>query len=235
MKVAYFNWDFPPALGGMAEVANTLAETMAKDQAISQVAVVALKNSNPRRVVREKLTINALASGSLFGMFVSVIKYAWRYRKFDVFHSTDLFPVGFFVLLIGKYFLGKKVIINVYGTDALANKGLTVTRKIKSWILKNADKVIVVSKSSQKQISASYNMAANKFEVVYVGINNGLIIGQPKKIRENLGLSEDDFVVLTVGRLIKRKGIDDLIKAIDLADDPAIKLLIVGDGLRKRN
>ena len=51
-------------------------------------------------------------------------------------------------------------------------------------------------------------------------------------IRENLGLSEDDFVIGTVARLAQHKGHDDLLDALaeDLRKNPNWKLLWVGDG-----
>ena len=49
-----------------------------------------------------------------------------------------------------------------------------------------------------------------------------------KKIRKKLGLQEDDFVVLYVGRLIQVKGILELMQAVLSIDDKHIKLLGVG-------
>ena len=49
-----------------------------------------------------------------------------------------------------------------------------------------------------------------------------------KKIRKKLGLQEDDFVVLYVGRLIQVKGILELMQAVLSIDDKHIRLLGVG-------
>jgi glycosyltransferase involved in cell wall biosynthesis len=48
-------------------------------------------------------------------------------------------------------------------------------------------------------------------------------------------LEPNDFIILSVGRLIKRKGFDDLIKAVALINDPAVKLMIVGEGEERNN
>ena len=49
-----------------------------------------------------------------------------------------------------------------------------------------------------------------------------------RELREKLGLKEDDFVVLFVGRMIQVKGVLELIQAVLAIQDPHIKLLCIG-------
>lgn len=51
---------------------------------------------------------------------------------------------------------------------------------------------------------------------------------EKKEIRNGLGLSENDFVILFVGRILQVKGILELMHAITEIDDEKVKLLIVG-------
>ena len=51
---------------------------------------------------------------------------------------------------------------------------------------------------------------------------------QKRKIRKKLGLSETDFVVLYVGRIMEIKGVLELMRAVIGLEDPHIKLLIMG-------
>lgn len=51
---------------------------------------------------------------------------------------------------------------------------------------------------------------------------------QKSALRERLGLSEEDFVVLYVGRIMKIKGVLELIQAVTELEDPHVKLLILG-------
>ena len=51
---------------------------------------------------------------------------------------------------------------------------------------------------------------------------------QKRKIRKKLGLSEDDFIVLYVGRIMEIKGVLELMQAVTSLEDPHIKLLIMG-------
>jgi len=49
-----------------------------------------------------------------------------------------------------------------------------------------------------------------------------------KSIRDKLGFDKDDFVVLFCGRLIKEKGVLELIKAVKGINNNKIKLLLIG-------
>lgn len=49
-------------------------------------------------------------------------------------------------------------------------------------------------------------------------------------LKEKLRIDSKDKVVITVSRLVSKNGIDDLIKAISILNEPNVKLLIVGNG-----
>ena len=49
-------------------------------------------------------------------------------------------------------------------------------------------------------------------------------------MRARLGLAESDFVLLYLGRLAQEKNVEELLGFLQGADDPRVKLLLVGDG-----
>lgn len=51
---------------------------------------------------------------------------------------------------------------------------------------------------------------------------------QKRALRKRLGLSEEDFVVLYVGRIMQMKGVLELIQAVTELEDGHVKLLILG-------
>jgi len=52
--------------------------------------------------------------------------------------------------------------------------------------------------------------------------------GEKRELRESLGFSEHDFVIMFTGRIIREKGVKELIQAINLLEDRSIALLIIG-------
>ena len=58
--------------------------------------------------------------------------------------------------------------------------------------------------------------------------NKELSSKERNNIRKKIGLNKDDFVVMFCGRLIKEKGVLELVKAIKQIENENIKLMIVG-------
>ena len=58
--------------------------------------------------------------------------------------------------------------------------------------------------------------------------NKPVSVDEKNKVRKRLGLSEDDFVILFVGRIIQVKGILELMHAITGINNEKVKLLVVG-------
>jgi len=77
-------------------------------------------------------------------------------------------------------------------------------------------------------------MGAKKGEIVPNGVDiNKFKKVNSKDLREKLDIKEDEKVILTVSRLVKKNGIDDLIKAGQYLDFP-FKILIAGSGEQEK-
>lgn len=120
---------------------------------------------------------------------------------------------------------GRKVILHLHN-DYLSKD----TKKNRS-ILNQADKVVTVSNYIEKQLKW-YNQS-NKIITLYNGIDTLNFkksdnILEIKKSRRQLGLSENDYIIMYSGRITKNKGIDKLIEAVTKIEDSNVKLLVVG-------
>jgi len=84
------------------------------------------------------------------------------------------------------------------------------------------------------EVSQIFNLPAQKLDAV----NNGIDLEKFKQnldregVRSGFGISSDDEVVLSVGRLTPQKGLEYLIRAIPIVASrhPKVRLLVVGDG-----
>ena len=103
------------------------------------------------------------------------------------------------------------------------------------WAARRCHKLVCVADAMRDQALAKEIGRTDQFVTIYSGME-GKKYQNPdlssKEIREALGLSSDDFVVGTVSRLAQHKGHDDVLVALgkELRNDPAMKLLWVGDG-----
>lgn len=108
----------------------------------------------------------------------------------------------------------------------LLNKDMRRSREIYSCL----SKVITVSNFIKGRIETLGTSIP--VETVYNGIELERFQIKPDTPiirRKDLGLKEDDFVVVYSGRLTKEKGIKELLQAfLSLKDHPSIKLLVIG-------
>lgn len=101
-------------------------------------------------------------------------------------------------------------------------------------VLKEADKIIVVSKATKNYV-LSLGADPEKIEVLKNGVD--LVRFRPlttvkDEMRKKLGISRDAIVVLTVRRLVFKNGIDTLLESAEIAikKNPKLVFVIVGKG-----
>ncbi|MDP3740939.1 MAG: glycosyltransferase family 4 protein [bacterium] len=235
MKICYLNSGYLPDRGGVATFAGSLGYAMSQQADVDQVKVIGFNNSKPRAEHLRNLEIITFGRVGLLKMSWLVFKHVLKARNFEVFHATNLFPVGTLVLLFAKYFFGKKVFVTIYGTEIMSTLQSGRVRFLRKWTMRLCDKVLALSNSTANLARSAYGLNPGQVKVVYPGVDDKLFDGPRIDVRAHYGFQSQDFVVLTVGQLIKRKGVDDIIKAIGKISDPSVKLLIVGKGKEETN
>ncbi len=235
MKIGYFNSGYLPDRGGVATFAGGLAGHMAVDPRVEAVKVVAFKNSQPRHEIRGKLEVFAFAGTGIWSMLWLTAKYIHRFRHFEVFHASNIFPVGFFVIVFAKLVFRKKVFLTLHGTDVATRQGSALVKWAKRYTLRKVDLALANSRSTMALATARQRVEAKQFAVIYPGVDDPSDSESKADVRKQYHLGPDEFVVLCVGQLIRRKGIDDLIRAVSKLSDSKIKLLIVGKGPEAEN
>ena len=111
----------------------------------------------------------------------------------------------------------------------LGNDLLNSTTKHNELIFNNLRKILTCSNFVREKVSTIRR--DDKIQTLYNGINIKTFSSknEQKKKRTDIGLSEDDFVMVYTGRLNKEKGVSELIDAMLLLQDkPNIKLMIIG-------
>ncbi|TVQ54748.1 MAG: glycosyltransferase family 1 protein [Phycisphaerales bacterium] len=96
-------------------------------------------------------------------------------------------------------------------------------------------KIVCVAEAMREQFLAATVGRPEQYTVVYSGMNVEPFLNpqhEQQPVRQEIGLSSDDFVVGTIARLAELKGHDDLLDALRpvFVARPNLKLLWVGDG-----
>lgn len=99
-------------------------------------------------------------------------------------------------------------------------------------------KVIAISELVKKNIIENYRVDERDIEVIYNGVDLERFNPENKKlyseeIRERFSIGKDEFVVLFVGSGFERKGVEYLLRAVELIPEP-VTVLIVGKGSEKK-
>lgn len=164
-------------------------------------------------------------------MTIATIRLVGRVRP-DVVHAHWVLPQGFMALIARKIH-GTPVIVSAHGGDAFALKSELLVMA-KRFCLRRSD----AWTSNTRLTSGAFGSPGSLPEpkIVPMGVDVEMFAaGDGATLRAEL--PEDHYLILFVGRLVEKKGVDDLIKAFALLPDElrsTTALWIVGTGERER-
>jgi len=189
-----------------------------------------IQNISSDKYLNSKFKINVFSSfvdGNIVIRFLySIFKFSYFiliFNRYDVFHIHVASYGSFFrkkLYIDTLRFFKKNIILHLHGATFLEFFDNSSKQKIINNTFKKANKVIVLSESWKREINKRMNL--DNVEV----INNGVIFHN-----NHFGLGKDNSF-LFLGRLGKRKGTYDLLKAIKIVgkDYPQIRFYFCGDG-----
>ncbi len=173
--------------------------------------------------------------------FVNLKKYlslAWQIRRLakregiTAIHAARTLPEGFIAYLVRRT-TGKPYLVYVHGEEI----GVSATSRELSWMTRRvfagASLIIANSRNTRSKLLGDWHLPTDKVRLLYPGVDTGRFMpaARDESIRRELGW-EGRSVLLTVGRLQKRKGHDMLIRALPAVRErwPNVLYAIVGDG-----
>ena len=105
-------------------------------------------------------------------------------------------------------------------------------------LMKRSDALIAVSKYTVNELTNLYGINKKKIHVIYNGVDVEKFKPRPDSVnlRQEFGLEEDVKIVLFVGRLYHRKGLEILLHSIPsvLKEFNKVKFVISGTGFKKK-
>lgn len=156
-----------------------------------------------------------------------------RKDRCRLIHAHFVIPTGLIAVLVGCC-LKIPVIIQAHGSD------MTKYARLNRWMAwlttfaaKQAHHLIVVSQELSRILVQELAVPTHKITVRSCGIDTMHFRSIPRdQAREHIKLPEEAFIVLFVGSLITRKGVDILLAAFAglVEHDPTATLIVVGEG-----
>jgi glycosyltransferase involved in cell wall biosynthesis len=171
------------------------------------------------------------ASFDLYSYFVGKYVRSHIGRK-DLVHAHHVFLDGYGMVETCKKWEAP-LIVDVHGDSVFTQmvRDPLIGRKM-AHTLKYASKVVCISRNLC-QLAKSFGIDEDRIEYVPLGIDIGKYRPEEQeRIKGGRGL-QDKIVILYVGQLIERKGVDHLIRALARIDRPLLrrcKVVIAGQG-----
>jgi phosphatidylinositol alpha-1,6-mannosyltransferase len=229
-----FTVGYPSYDGGIAVYAHEVAGALHRRG--EEVLVIAgtfdpadasLDRGSPFKVMRFPRVRSKLRN--LLFRFQAVLT-AWRLAPPRYVIATEWFSTGIVVWVL-SYFLRIPYVVVNHGNEILRCKRRRLLRWLLGRVLRRAEQVLAVSRYTQQLIEElvpgkEVVFIPNGVSLESVGTNRG-----PEPLRADLGLA-DRPVILSLGRLVQRKGHDMMLEAMPriLESVPNAIWLIAGKG-----
>jgi len=242
MKLLLLNYEYPPLGGGAGRAMQSIARQIAAmghdvdiitshfefaysenvDYDVKVYSVPSLRKGIHDCGIRGAFTYVFFAYFKMLKLF--------RYKKYDIIHYYFSLPTAFLSLLPGKH---RRVpyIISLRGSDVpnydIYNKKLELLHKLclplTKLIWNRAQAVIAVTTSLKR--TALLTCPHRAIDVIPNGLDTNVFVPMPDAKR-----NDNKFHLITVSRLIERKGIQHILNALSELNDESIHLSIVGEG-----
>lgn len=243
MKILFCNYEYPPLGGGGGVINALLAEEMAKRHDVTVLTSQGLdlpreRMENGVRVIRvpvffrkEEAVANLRSMAAFIPMAIKEGMKLLRHERFDVINTHFVLPTGPVGEVLSRY--GRiPNILSLHGGDlydpskTLSPHRHPILRTAIRRLLRKADAVVGQSRNTLHNMNHIYTPELE-------GQRIPLAIKRPSEgvaSRAKYGFTDDDVLLVTIGRLVSRKAVDQLIAMMKNFQNEPVQLLVVGSG-----
>ena len=214
MKTLLITLEYPPFHGGVASYYGNLAKYWPIDEKLIVL------NNNRGKLMPTNKPFSWLTA-------IPLLKRKLAASEFDHLLVGQILPLGT-VAYIVSLFQPLKYTIFLHGMDL--SFALKSSRKkfLSKLILNRADKIICANSYVKEKLIENWSQLEDKVKVVNPGIEGGAPEADPYDVRtiKNSYDLEGKTIMLSLGRLVKRKGVDRTIEALANMPEEESKNLI---------
>ena len=243
MRILFCNYEYPPLGGGGGIVNALLAEELAKQHEVTVLTSQGLglpgeREENSVRVIRvpvlfrrKQATANIPSMLAYLPMGILAGKRLLKNTHYDVINTHFVLPTGPVGQALSRFAKIPQV-LSVHGGDLYdPSKWLSPHRHgiLRVWVrtlLQNADRIVGQSRNTLDNVRKFYDPTIQA-DRIPLGIRRPL---DGTASRHDYGFGQNEVLLITVGRLVARKAIDQLISLMKNLNSAYVHLLIMGAG-----
>lgn len=218
MKVLFIARRFPPSIGGMQRFAYDLSEAL-PEQGVRLTKVTWGGSSK----LALPFILPALFLRGLWALLTD--------RSIQVIHMQDavLSPLGWLLSVLS----GKPWVVVAHGLDLTFK--LAFYQKVNIFFTRRCDAMIAISEATAQE-ARERGIASDKITTIPLGVNEQSLPEVDRhKVLASIGLDDKAKVLLTVGRLAKRKGVAWFINNVLPDLDKRVQYVVIGGGQEEAN
>lgn len=246
MRILFCNYEYPPLGGGGGVINASLAEELGKKHEVTVLTSggLGLKDRevvNGVEIIRVPVffrkRLQAANMPSLLMYVLNGIKHGRALladRQFDLINSHFVIPTGLLGHILAKH-SGLPHVISFHGGDVYDPSKFSSPHKHR--ILRVLCRKLM--QAADCGIGNSVNTNANFINYFDPNDDSRLVplgiprVEIPDVDKSDYGYAADDIVLVTIGRLVSRKGVERLIDIMSRIKNDKIKLIIIGDGPKR--
>lgn len=160
------------------------------------------------------------------GLFLITGWSLYRNKDIMAIHAQGLVPAV--VSLFWSKVFSKRIIVSTHNLYFFPKSGFY--KQFSKFVFSNVDVVLTLSMASQHEVEA-LGVPKNKILPFRYWLNLKMFKpGSRRKARKEVGIDDREFVVFFIGRLIKTKGVNVILKTAEKLQKLKIKFVIAGSG-----
>ncbi len=243
LSILILNYEFPPLGGGGGIATYDLALEWAKEHHVDVLTssfqdLPRTETVNGINIYRVKALFRKSRDAASFVSMLSYVFFAFfkgiylcRKNRYDVINTHFAVPSGPLGFVLGKIFRIPNV-LSLHGGDIYdPSKKLSPHRsflfsRVVRFILNRADSIVAQSSNTRDNAIRYYNPGRD-ISIIPLAFHPPKL---PRPKKGAIPLNEKLYNIVTIGRLVKRKAIDVLIRALSMVPDASVHLHVLGDG-----
>ena len=230
VRVCYIIWSL--GLGGAEQVVIRLATGL--DRRRFQPIVCCLNDVGPFADQATRVGIEVIALNKRPGIDLVML---WRLirlmkqQRVDIIH-THLWGANFWGRIAGRLAGVPVIIAHEHGMQPWRSRWHFLCDR---WLAGLTHRILFASQEVMRTYLDRTGMAASKCAVIPNGVSVSLTGSDRAALRRRHGWSEQDRIIVSVGRLSPEKGYEDLLHAFArvITQMPQARLVLVGDGVER--